>query len=100
MLNKIDLSLNKRLTVIVSEGVNTLIDLPFLLLLIPVLILTPYKLKCLYTDLKTHSVTEWRSLCLSYLAGVFTDIPYILMLLFILASVFMAFKLRSSLRRR
>ena len=92
--------MNERLAVILCEGINTLMDVPFLLLLIPVLILTPYKLKCLHTEFKTHSVTAWRRLCLSYLVGVFTDIPYILMLLCILASIFMAFKLRTSLKRK
>ncbi len=85
---------------IVYEGCNTIVDVPFLLLLIPVIILTPYKVKCLYKDMNKQPVTEWRALCLSYLAGVITDIPYILMLLCIVVSVFMAFKLNKSLKRK
>ncbi len=85
---------------ITREGVQTLIDLPFIALCLPVLIITPYKAKYLLEDLRKNTPNAWRMTICNYLIAVVTDLPYIIMLVFIILSVYMAYRLKTSIDKK
>ena len=86
---------------IILEGLQTLFDLPFLALLVPIVcVLTPYKILYLYKDLKTKPADTWRGMLLKYLLNVILDVPFILMFLVLCLSVFMALKLKRTIDLR
>lgn len=85
---------------IIIESIQTLIDLPLLLLVIPIAILTPYRIGYVKRDLMTLTPNEWRVQLLKYTLAIVTDIPYILMFANLLLSVYMALRLKSHLKQR
>ena len=52
--------------VIIVEGIQTLIDIPFIILTLPVFVITPYKSKLIISDFKTKRADEWRMMILKY----------------------------------
>ncbi|CDW72139.1 UNKNOWN [Stylonychia lemnae] len=86
-----------QLQIIRQQGLNSIIELFFLTLCIPVCILQPYKIRCLYQDLSLNHPDKWVSLIKIYLKGLITDLPYIMMLISLIPSVFFAYKLKRSI---
>lgn len=76
------------------EGVQTLIDLPFIVLTLPIFIIQPHKINYIINDFKTKTADSWRMMILKYYPNAIMDIPYIIMLLIIGVSVFQAIALK------
>ena len=80
--------------IIIFETLQTLIDLPFIILSGPLLVLAPYKAHLLIRDFKTRPGEEWRMMIVKHYYNWVIDLPFILMFIVICLSVFMALKLR------
>ncbi len=85
---------------IIIESVQTLLDLPILLLILPIALLTPYRIPYVIRDLKTMEADKWRMRIVKYLSCIVTDIPYTLMFLNVLLSVYMGLQLKAHLKHR
>jgi len=86
--------------IIVLEAGQTILDLPFLVLTLPLFVLTPHRSKIIVRSFKVKPASEWRLMIIMHYAHVVTDVPFILMLLILCVTVFMAFKLKKSLSKR
>eukprot|EP00347_Sterkiella_histriomuscorum_P012885 403366845 len=83
---------------IIIESLQTLLDIPFFILVIPISLLTPYRIKYLWRDFKEIPADKWRWKLLRYMGSVVTDIPYILMLICIILSVFMFLRMKQQIK--
>lgn len=86
--------------IVLYVGLQTFLDLPFLLLIAPLALLSPYRIPSLSKRLKTLPPTTWRMDILNQYLQFLIDLPYILMLIVILLSVFMAIKMKRRVQKK
>lgn len=85
---------------VVVEGVQTLIDIPIMIMVIPTFIIAPYRIKVTLNKFKTLSADKWRMMIIKTYIGMLIDLPFILMLIVLCLSVFMAIKLKRQLDKK
>jgi hypothetical protein len=89
-----------RAGLLILEATQTLIDLPFLLISIGIFVIGPHRAKQTCNLYKTKPANEWRGMILNQYLQVIIDIPFILMLIVLCLSVFMALKLKKKVAYR
>jgi len=83
-----------RAGIVVHEALQTLADIPFLILASTLFLLAPYRFNMIIKSFKTTPANAWRSMIGNLFLQVIIDVPYTLMFLVLCLSVFMVIKLR------
>ncbi len=82
------------------QGLQTLLDIPFLLLSVIVLIIAPWRIHYFLGKFKTTDVERWRAMIFGQIFNSLFDLPFVVMFLVICCSIFMPFKLKRRLMKK
>ena len=74
-------------------GLQTLIDVPFLLISVLVFLIAPWRTYSFFGKFKSTEANKWRFMIIKEIINGVIDFPFFMMFIVICCSIFMALKL-------